>query len=319
MSVDPSLRFAEQIMLLAVDADGGRSARAPDWSLRCALAGAVLMDLALENRIDTDPERLFLVDSSPVGDELLDPTLAEVAQAATPHGARYWVRRTADQAHRIRSRALDRLVGRGILHRRKERFLWVFPSQRYPTADCNAGRDVKRRIMTVLFSDDIPDPIDCAIVALADTGGLLKGLLSRRELDHVAPRIVQVRKLDLIGRVVSQAVWDLKKPPDEPAVRVLGPASGLPPPGKLAAMSAGGARFVVANVDGRYHALDGLCEHAGAPLAAGQLDGCHLTCPLHGWVYDVTDGSIVTPALDRRTHSYRVRVTAGMVELTESG
>ncbi len=317
MSVDPSLRFAEQIMLLVVDADSGQFARVPDWSLRCALAGAVLMDLALENRIDTDPERLFLVDSSPVGDDLLDPTLAEVAQASAAHDTRYWVRRTADQAHRIRSRALDRLVERGMLHRREERFLWVFPSQRYPNADSSADRDVKRRIMAVLFSDDIPDPRDSAIVGLADTGGLLKWLLSRRELDHVAPRIVQVRKLDLIGRVVSRAVWDLKRMPDAPAVLVLGPASGLPPPGKLAAMSTGGARFVIANVDGRYHALDGLCEHAGAPLAAGQLDGCLLTCPLHGWIYDVTDGSIVKPPLDRRTRSYTVRVTGGMVELAE--
>ncbi len=37
------------------------------------------MDLALENRIDTDLEQLILVDSTPVGDDLLDPTLARIA------------------------------------------------------------------------------------------------------------------------------------------------------------------------------------------------------------------------------------------------
>ena len=54
----------------------------------------------------------------------------------------------------------------------------MFPSQRYPTADPAADRDVKRRIMAVLFSDDIPDPRDAAIVGLADTTGLLRSLLS---------------------------------------------------------------------------------------------------------------------------------------------
>ena len=38
------------------------------------------MDLALANRIDTDALRLFLIDSTPVGDRLLDPILAEIAQ-----------------------------------------------------------------------------------------------------------------------------------------------------------------------------------------------------------------------------------------------
>ena len=193
--VDQSLRFAEQIVLLLADADSGQFARVPDWSLRCALAGAVLMDLALENRIDTDPEQLFLVDSSPVGDDLLDPTLAEIAQASEARGTGYWIRHTAGQAHRIRARVLERLVERGILHRREGRFLRVFPSQRYPTADSAADRDgefviVKRRIMAVLFSDDIPDPRDAAVALIRD--GLAeedhgREFATRRELDHAHP------------------------------------------------------------------------------------------------------------------------------------
>ena len=75
------LRFAEEIILLLLD-DDGRFARLPSWSLHYALAGGVLMDLALENRIDTDLEKLILVDSTPVGDSLLDPTLADIAAGA---------------------------------------------------------------------------------------------------------------------------------------------------------------------------------------------------------------------------------------------
>ena len=37
------------------------------------------MDLALENRIDTDLEKLILIDATPVGDNLLDETLADIA------------------------------------------------------------------------------------------------------------------------------------------------------------------------------------------------------------------------------------------------
>ena len=72
------LRFAEEIILLLLNDDDGRFARVSRQSLDYALAGGVLMDLALENRIDTDLENLILVDATPVGDSLLDPTLADI-------------------------------------------------------------------------------------------------------------------------------------------------------------------------------------------------------------------------------------------------
>ncbi len=205
------LRFAEEIVLLLLDDVSGEFARIPEWSLQRALAGAVLMDLALENRIDTDPQRLFLVDGSPTGDDLLDPTLASIANAEGTHDSRYWVEQTAMQhADRVHARVLERLVEHGILHRRDDRFLWVFQSRRYPAVDGTAEREVKLRIMEVLFSDEIPDPRDIVIVCLADSCGIFQELLSKRELNLASERIQQVRKMDLIGQAISQAVWDIE-------------------------------------------------------------------------------------------------------------
>ena len=310
------LRFAEEIMLLILDDASGKFANVPRWPLRCALAGGVLMDLALENRIDTDPERLFVIDSTPVGDDLLDPVLSGIAEAPGVLDARYWVQHTAEHAGEIRSRSLERLVERGVLERRKERFLWVFRSRRYPAIDGKADREVKLRIMSVLFSDEIPGPRDIAIVGLAETCGLFRELLSRREQEHAAGRIAQVCRLDLIGRAVAWAVQGRRKTPGKPAAVAVGPASQLPPPGGLSSVRSNGREFVIANVDGRYYAVNGLCEHAGARLSGGELNGCRLTCPLHGWTFDVSDGRIVKPPLaSRRIQRYTVRVTDGVVEL----
>ena len=204
------LRFPEEIILLLLDDEGGNFVRVPEWSMQCALAGAVLMDLALENRIDTDPNQLILVDSTPVGDDLLDPTLARIAEATEAHDTRFWIQDTAQRAYQIRERVLERLVDHGILHVRDDSFLWVFQSRRYPAVDGKADREVKLRIMEVLFSDEIPDPRDIVIVCLAEACGIFRELLSRRELEHATARIEQVRKLDLIGQAVTQAVWDIE-------------------------------------------------------------------------------------------------------------
>ena len=203
------LRFAEEISLLLLNDDNGRFAHVPEWSLKYALAGGVLMDLALEDRIDTDLEKLVLVDATPVGDTLLDPTLAEI-EAGEERDARFWLERTADRASSIQEEALSRLVAQGILERRDDRFLWVFRSRRYPTVDGKAEREVKLRIMGVLFSDEIPYPRDVVIICLADACGIFRGLLSPQELESASARIEQVRKLDLIGQAMSQAIQDIQ-------------------------------------------------------------------------------------------------------------
>ena len=203
------LRFAEEIILLLLEDEGGRFVRVPSWSMNYALAGAVLMDLALEDRIDTDLDNLVLLDASPVGDNVLDPTLAEIA-ASDQHDTRHWVEHIAQSAEAIQEEALARLVDHGILERHDERFLWVFRSRRYPAVDGTAEREVKLRIMEVLFSDEIPDPRDVVIICLADACGIFGELLSRRELERASERIEQVRKLDLIGRVTTQAILDIE-------------------------------------------------------------------------------------------------------------
>ena len=62
------LSIAEEVLLLSVDDETGIFLYGPDVHIELALSGAVLMDLALLNRIDTDPERLFVVDATPTGD-----------------------------------------------------------------------------------------------------------------------------------------------------------------------------------------------------------------------------------------------------------
>ena len=204
------LRFAEEVIILLLDDEEGKLLRVPDWSLRYALAGGVLMDLALEDRIDTDLEKLILVSSEPLGDEILDPTLAAVASADETRDARFWVEREAGRADRIREAAIDGLVARGILERREGRFLWVFRSRRYPLIDGKAEREVKLRIMEVLFGDVVPSPRDIVIICLADACGILAELLSKRELRRAMPRIGLIRKMDLIGRAVTAAIWDIE-------------------------------------------------------------------------------------------------------------
>lgn len=207
------LRFAEEMVLLLLDDTTGNFQHIPSWSMDYALAGSVLMDLALENRIDTDLERLVLVDGTPTGDSLLDPALADIVADVNAGGerdARYWVEREAERAEATRDECLKRLVAAGILEQQQQRTLFVFKSEHYPAIDPTQEREVRRRIMDVLLSEDIPDPRDIVIIGIADATGIFKNMLSSRELERVADRIEQVRRLDLIGQAMTQAIRDIE-------------------------------------------------------------------------------------------------------------
>ena len=222
-------RFAEELLLLILDHDDGDIvASMPPQSLNTLLAGALLMDLALENRIDTDLERVILVDTAPVGDNLLDPVLADIAGDAEPRTIDYWLERTAMRGDEIRETALAGLVEQGIVESEESVTFFLSPrvrrSRRYPAIDGTATEEVQFRIMRLLFSDDIPDPRDIVLVSLAASGGVFKHLLSPEELAEVQERIDLISRMDLIGQSVARALR-VAEPPPVPSVR---PAVDIP-------------------------------------------------------------------------------------------
>ncbi len=86
------------------------------------------------------------------------------------------------------------------------------------------------------------------------------------------------------------------------------------PRGSARTVDVGSRTIAVFNVDGQLHAIDDLCPHMGASLAAGHLEGCVVTCPWHAWRFDVRDGSWCENRRIR-TDTFPVRVENGRVEV----
>ncbi len=63
------------------------------------------------------------------------------------------------------------------------------------------------------------------------------------------------------------------------------------PAGQGKCVEVAGKRIAIFNVDGTYYAIDDVCPHQGGPLGEGELNGKIVTCPWHGWEYDVTTGT----------------------------
>ena len=63
------------------------------------------------------------------------------------------------------------------------------------------------------------------------------------------------------------------------------------PPGTGKVIEAGGKTIAIFNAEGTFYAIDNTCRHRGGPLGEGSLSGTTVTCPWHGWEYDVSSGA----------------------------
>ena len=203
------LSMPEELVLMLLNEETGYFHQVPGWNLNCAVIGAVLSELSLLSRVDTDPDSLVLVDATETGDPALDLILKRIADEPNQRNARYWIERLSVRAEAVIDSTLDHLVDLKILNHHEGNFWTLSPLNRYAELHDSSRVDtarqfVKARISEVIFTDAIPDPRDAIIISLVNTCDVFRFIF---ELDDAAEeRIRFICKMDLIGRSIADAV-----------------------------------------------------------------------------------------------------------------
>ena len=203
------LSLTEELILMLLNEQNGYFHQVPGWELNCAVIGAVLADLSLLSRIDTDMESLHLVDPTKTGHPALDPILKRIADEPVQRNAQFWIERLAVQAESVIDLTLDRLVDLKILEHHDGEFWTLAPTKWHAdlygdSKEDTTGQFIKTRISEVIFTGTIPDPRDVIIICLANTCDVFRFIF---ELDEEAEeRIKFICKMDVIGRSISDAV-----------------------------------------------------------------------------------------------------------------
>ena len=204
-----TLTLPEELILMLLNEENGYFHQVPGWDLNCAFVGAVLAELSLLSRIDTDVESLFLVDGTETGNPILDPVLKEITEQPGHHSAQYWIERLASGAESVIDLTLDRLVGMGILEHHDGGF-WTLARTTWQaelsgrSIEGSMGQFVRTRIVMAVFNDEIPSPRDAIIISLVNTCDVFRFIF---DLDsQTEERIRFICNMDLIGRSIANAV-----------------------------------------------------------------------------------------------------------------
>src|SRR5512143_2837265 len=207
------LSFSEELILLMVDDDTGRLRSLPEKVLGSALGAAFLLELAFAGRLDNDVENVFLVDTAPTGNALLDGVLEDLAAEGSPLPLARALALTSTEAHAGLRFVFDSLVAAGVL-RETSRPGCPTSERRYEKTDPRVVQDLRLRIRQLVLSADVlPDPREVVTLGLVEACQLAPQLFSREELSSSGERIHRLVGLELINQAMFAALRGFQAAP----------------------------------------------------------------------------------------------------------
>ncbi len=87
-------------------------------------------------------------------------------------------------------------------------------------------------------------------------------------------------------------------------------------PGQAKIILAGGQQIALFNVGGNFYATSNVCLHMAGPLGEGDLSDQVVSCPYHGWQYDVKTGvSETNPSVKVKTYEVKTEGSSILISL----
>jgi len=200
--------IAEDLLLLLLDDSTGK-AMVDSTALDRVLAGAVLLELALDHRIAPAGEgesikkgRLAVRNADPTRDELLDRVLSRLAEdrPRKPEGA------IEKLSGGLRKELLTRLAARGLVRPEVERALGLFPVTRWPVVDPAYESGLRAELTRVLVDGAEPAPRTAALVSLLAAVEAAAKVVPSADRRAVKRRAKELARGEWAGAAVRQAV-----------------------------------------------------------------------------------------------------------------
>lgn len=215
------LTLFEELFLLAFHEDKGKLIPATTENLPVGLAGAVLAELALNDRLRVEENhRVELQDANPTQDEILDAALEKIQSSERPRKVNYWVNQLNEKPKKLFEQIEERLEAQGILSRDESNLISMSSQDELDGHKASARYWLKRRLRSLALTDQEADLRGLALLNLVQACDFVDLIFTKDERKSARRRIYellvgtalsngQAQAIEEIGRAVeSQADTD---------------------------------------------------------------------------------------------------------------
>jgi hypothetical protein len=202
------LNIPEKLFILTIDDDRGAVAASVKTALPYGLAGALLAELALANKIHLEDDRLALTDTAPTGDALFDEILAMIAAEHKPRKLVHWV--DAIGRKQTVKQVVERLVSQSVIRIEKKRYIWVIPYEVYPQVDASAKYWVKNQLRGIVLAGEKAEARDTALLSLLKACRLLRLVFTRDERKAADKKVDALVQGEVFGAAVAKLLVEFE-------------------------------------------------------------------------------------------------------------
>ena len=199
------LGLHQELVLLALNDSTGDF---ESGMLTYGLAGAILSELLLQERIVTSDDEKKLVEvkcSDLTKDALLDEVLTNINTAKEPLALGKWVVKTA-QVKDLQHRVASQLAEAGILKQDEKKVLWLFTKRIYPELDNSYEDAIRERLSSQMFDAQATvDERTAVLITFAKCTNTLKPNFAAVQLQQHKERIASICEGQLLAGTATEA------------------------------------------------------------------------------------------------------------------
>ncbi|MFZ3589635.1 GOLPH3/VPS74 family protein [Bacillus sp. DJP31] len=188
--------LAEELVLLSVNVETSKIPSSVATILPFAIAGAVLMELAVRGVTEEQCKKIFFRQQVSKDDVLFEEVRLAILKEKKEKSINHWVRVLGYvvQRNKMVYQLLDRYVEKGVLNKEQVPYLWVFKQTFYKASDRNGLLMEKRRQVreSIMSNDELSDR-QIYLISLIEVSKLIPSLFSKEELKMAQARVQEFK------------------------------------------------------------------------------------------------------------------------------
>lgn len=166
------LNLLEKYLLIALDDEKGKFVN-DTIHLHYGFAGAILLELAVRDKIEVRGESIILKDKATEKSIALNKAIDYLTESGEMK-TKDLVNKLSKKASEYKNDTLQNLINKGVLSKEEGKFLWIFPNNKYPTQNELPEMKLRDRLTDVVLHGKSPEPEDVMLLSLIKVSGLTK-------------------------------------------------------------------------------------------------------------------------------------------------
>ncbi|GAB7087725.1 GOLPH3/VPS74 family protein [Marinifilum fragile] len=203
-----NLNLVDQLTLLALDDEKG-SFIADSFSFAYGLAGAIILELSLQERIIVEGKKLKVRSEVNCGDALLDHFLDKISSSKKERSIQTWVETIGEKYTYTKEETVEKLIKEGILRREEKKILWIFSVDKFPTENAKPENLLRKRLNDILINDCEVDMNEIMLISLIDMCELNNEVYGKERAKELKKKIKGIIEKGQFSSSIGKAVKEI--------------------------------------------------------------------------------------------------------------